>query len=144
MEDILVNGSIGDIRGALTARRISIRELTEWYLARIARVGSASGLNAVRAVASDAVDIARQRDEELAAGRSRGNLHGIPVLIKENIHAGSGLTTTAGSRALAGFRSAREATLIRRLRAAGAIVLGKTNLTEFADYVSDVMPSRFR
>lgn len=143
MEDILVNGSIGDIRGALTARRISIRELTEWYLARIARVGSANGLNAVRAVASDAVDIARQRDEELAAGRIRGNLHGIPVLIKDNIHAGSGLTTTAGSRALAGFRSQRQATLVRRLRAAGAIVLGKTNLTEFADYVSDVMPSGF-
>ncbi len=143
MEDILVNGSIGDIRGALTARKISIRELTEWYLARISRIGSGGGSNAVRAVAGDAVDIARQRDEELAAGLSRGNLHGIPVLIKDNIHAGSALTTTAGSRALAGFRSERQATLVRRLRAAGAIILGKTNLTEFADYVSDVMPSGF-
>lgn len=143
MEDILVNGSIGDIRGALTASKISIREMTEWYLARIARIGSAGGLNAVRAVASDAVDIARERDEELAAGQSRGNLHGIPVLIKDNIHAGSGLATTAGCRALAGFHSKRQATLVQRLRAAGAIILGKTNLTEFADYVSDVMPSGF-
>jgi amidase len=143
MEDILVNGSIGDISGALAARKISVREMTEWYLARIARLGSSGGLNAVRAIATDAIDIARERDEELAAGRSRGNLHGIPVLIKDNIHAGSGLTTTAGARALAGFRSERQATLVRRLRAAGAIVLGKTNLTEFADYVSDVMPSGF-
>ena len=143
MEDILVKGSIRDISGALTARKISIREMTDWYLARIARLGSTRGLNAVRAIADDAVDIARQRDEEFAAGRIRGSLHGIPVLVKDNIHAGSGLTTTAGSRALANFRSAREATLVRRLRAAGAIVLGKANLTEFADYVSDVMPSGF-
>jgi amidase len=143
MEDILVKGSIRDISGALTARKISVREMTDWYLARIARLGSTRGLNAVRAIADDAVDIARLRDEEFAAGRSCGSLHGIPVLIKDNIHAGSGLTTTAGSRALANFRSAREATLVRRLRAAGAIILGKTNLTEFADYVSDVMPSGF-
>jgi amidase len=143
MEDILVNGSIGDIGGALAARRISIREITEWYIARIARLGSSGGLNAVRAVAGDAVDVARQRDEELAAGRSRGRLHGIPVLIKDNIHAGSGLATTAGAQALAGWTSRRQATLVRRLRDAGAVILGKTNLTEFADYVSDVMPSGF-
>jgi amidase len=143
MEDIFVNGSIGDIRGALAARKTTVREMTEWYLARIERLGLSGGLNAVRAVACDAVDIARERDEELVAGRSRGNLHGIPVLIKDNIHAGSGLATTAGARALAGFKSERQATLVRRLRAAGAIILGKTNLTEFADYVSDVMPSGF-
>jgi amidase len=143
MEDVLVNGSIGDISGALMARKISVHEMTEWYLARVDRLGASGGLNAVRAIANDAIDIARERDEELAAGRSRGKLHGIPVLIKDNIHAGSGLTTTAGARALAGFRTARQATLVRKLRTAGAIVLGKTNLTEFADYVSEVMPSGF-
>ena len=143
MENVLLNGSIGELRAALAERRISVRELTDWHIARIERLGSAKGLNAVRVVADDARDVARQRDDELAGGKTRGSLHGIPVLIKDNVMAGRGMATTAGARALAGFHSAREATLVRRLRAAGAIILGKTNMTEFADYVSEVMPSGF-
>ena len=73
---------------------------------------------------------------------ARSPLHGIPVLVKDNILA-SGMNATAGAAALKGFRPRRDATLVARLRAAGAIVIGKTNLTEFADYVSDVMPSGF-
>jgi len=134
MEDILVNGSIGDIRGALTARKISIREMTEWYLSRIARIGSAGGLNAVRAVASDAVDIACERDQELAAGRSRGNLHGIPVLIKDNVSV-TGLPATAGSPALA-LAGDDESFCLGGLRAAGAVIIGKTNLSEWANFRS--------
>jgi amidase len=141
MENVLLTGSIGDIRNALTAHEISVREMTDWYVARIEGLGSP--LNAVRALSEDFREVARQRDDELAQGRIRGRLHGIPVLVKDNVAAGSGMTTTAGARALAGHRSRKEATLVRRLRDAGAIILGKTNMTEFADYVSDVMPSGF-
>jgi amidase len=82
-------------------------------------------------------------DRELAAGRDRGLLHGIPVLIKDNILTGDGMAATAGAAALSGFLPEYDAPIVRGLRDAGAIVLGKTNLTEFADYVSDVMPSAF-
>jgi amidase len=144
MEDILASGSIAAIGEALDKRRVSAREVAGWYLARIAALNQAGpALNAVREVAPDALDVARRLDEELAAGRRRGPLHGIPVLVKDNVLTGDGMAATAGAAALQGFVPRREATLIARLRAAGAIVLGKTNLTEFADYVSDVMPSGF-
>jgi amidase len=70
-------------------------------------------------------------------------LHGIPVLLKDNILTGDGMKAAAGSAALRDFQPAGDATLVKRLRSAGAIVLGKTNLTEFADFVSDVMPSGY-
>jgi amidase len=78
------------------------------------------------------VDRARQRDEEAAAGRSRGPLHGKPVLVKDNIDTAD-LPTTAGSLALAGQPPSRDATLVRRLREAGMVVVGKTNLSEWAN-----------
>ncbi len=70
-------------------------------------------------------------------------MHGIPVLLKDNILTGDGMPASAGAAALADFVPKHAATLVKRLRQAGAIVLGKTNMTEFADYVSDVMPSGF-
>ena len=82
-------------------------------------------------------------DNEVASGRIRGPLHGVPIILKDNIMTGDGMTAAAGAAALAGFKPAGDATLARRLRAAGALILGKANLTEFADYVSDVMPSGF-
>jgi len=100
-------------------------------------------LNAVRVVSPRALDDARRLDGDFAAGRNHGPLHGMAVLLKDNILTADGLTATAGAAALAGFVPRQEATLVRRLRAAGAIILGKANLTEFADFVSDVMPSEF-
>ncbi len=102
-----------------------------------------SGLNAVREVSLRALDDARQLDDEASNGRVRGPLHGIPILIKDNILTGDGMCATAGAAALQEFAPKRDATVVRRLREAGALILGKTNLTEFADYVSDVMPSGF-
>ena len=87
--------------------------------------------------------IARRLDDELAARKSRGPLHGIPVLLKDNILTSDGLAATGGAAARLNFRPRQEATLARRLREAGAIIMGKTNLTELADYVSDNMPSGF-
>jgi amidase len=85
---------------------------------------------------------AKLADDALANGSDLGPLHGIPVLLKDNIFA-RGMRASAGAKALAAFEPARDASLVSRLRAAGCIVLGKTNMTEFADYVSDVMPSEF-
>ena len=143
MEDILACGSIAAIGQALSDRRLSAHEVTGWYLARIEALNHAGPqLNAVRELASGALDAAKRADGELAAGHRRGPLHGIPVLLKDNVLAAD-MTATAGAAALKGFKPRRDATLVARLRAAGAIVIGKTNLTEFADYVSDVMPSGF-
>ena len=143
MEDILAGGSLAAIGQALNERRLSVREAVGWYLKRIEALNHAGPrLNAVREIAPDALDAARCADDELAAGRRRGPLHGIPVLIKDNILV-AGMNAAAGAAALKGFRPRRDATLVTRLRAAGAIIVGKTNLTEFADYVSDVMPSGF-
>lgn len=141
MDEILLNGSVAAIRQAIAAKQLSVREVVGFYLARIERLNPA--LNAVRTVAPDALDLAKRIDDEMAAGRDRGVLHGIPVLLKDNISTGDGMPMSAGAAALKDFRPARDATLVKRLRDAGAIVLGKTNLTEFADYVSDVMPSGF-
>ncbi len=144
MEELLLNGSLGAIHRAIVAKKISVSEITKLYVARIEALDrSGPGLNAIRVIAPDALDVARQLDTEIASGQIRGPLHGIPVVLKDNILTGDGMTATAGAAALIGFKPASDATLVRRLRAAGALILGKTNLTEFADYVSDVMPSGF-
>jgi amidase len=144
LEDVLLEGSVAAIRRAVGTKKVSIREIAAWYLARIEAFNrSGPALNAVRIVLPDVLEVARRLDDELAAGRDRGPLHGIPVLLKDNILTGDGMTATAGAAALLNFVPRRDATLVRRLREAGAVILGKTNLTEFADYVSDVMPSGF-
>ena len=139
-DTLLEKGSIAEIGAAYRANTLTIAEAVSWYLARIARLNPE--LNAVREVSPRALDDAKLADAELAAGRDRGPLHGIPVLLKDNIFV-EGMACAAGAKALAGFKPKQDATLVRRLREAGAIVLGKTNLTEFADFVSDVMPSEF-
>jgi amidase len=144
MEDVLLKGSIAEIGGLIASRKISIEDLVTWHLSRIESFDrSGPTLNAVRTITADALTVAKARDAELAAGRSRGPLHGMPVLLKDNILTGCGMTAAAGAAALAGFVPKRDATLVARLRAAGAVILGKANLTEFADYVSDIMPSGF-
>lgn len=144
VENLLVHGSVAAIGTALRERKMSAAEMLAWHLARMAAFDRAGpALNAVRTVNPQALDEARGADDELAKGRDRGPLHGIPVLLKDNILTADGMPASAGAAALKNFRPRREATLVQRLRAAGAIVLGKTNLTEFADFVSDVMPSEF-
>jgi len=144
MEELLLDGSLSSIQRAISAKKFSVSEMTKWYLARIEALNrSGPRLNAIRTIAPDALEVARQLDDEIASSHIRGPLHGIPILLKDNILTGDGMTAAAGAAALAGFRPASDATLVRRLRQAGALILGKTNLTEFADYVSDVMPSGF-
>lgn len=144
VDHALQQGSIADLRATLLKRAVSATEMVEWYLRRIGTVSERGpALNAVRIVSPDARDIAARADAAAAAGRVRGPLHGIPVLVKDNFLSGDGMTATAGAAAFASFRPRRDASIVRRLRQAGAIILGKTNMTELADYVSDVMPSEF-
>lgn len=108
--------------------------ITAAYLARIAAIDdSGPKLNAVIATFPDALDQARSMDAEYRAGRYRGPMHGIPILVKDNVEVAGPLPTTAGSLALAGNITNRDAPFIARLRAAGAVILGKTNLSEWAN-----------
>src|SRR5260221_1983991 len=113
--------------GALTSRALTLA-----YLQRINRLNPL--LNAVIETNPNAVDIATQLDNERRSGQIRGPLHGIPLLLKDNIATGDQLQTTAGSLALLGSRVPADAPLPSRLRAAGAIILGKANLSEWANF----------
>ncbi len=118
--------------GALTARA-----LTEAYLLRIEALdGQGPTLRSVLETNPDALAIAEALDAERKAKGARGPLHGIPVLLKDNIGTGDRMTTTAGSLALAGSFSAQDSFLARRLRQAGAVLLGKANLSEWANFRS--------
>jgi amidase len=132
--DRLDNASMDDIARALERRAISSRELVEVHVARISEHDA--GLGAVIELNPDAVAIADQRDAERAAGGLRGPLHGIPVMVKDNLDTGDRMRTSAGSLALAGHRAAADSHVVHRLRAAGAVILGKTNLSEWANFRS--------
>jgi len=111
--------------------------LTESYLKRIDLIDKRGPrLNAVIEVNPDARALASQLDRERKAGHTRGPLHGIPILIKDNIETGDRMRTTAGSLALGGWSAPEDARLVARLRAAGAVILGKTNLSEWANFRS--------
>ncbi len=119
--------------GSLTSRRI-----TQWYVDRIAEIDDAGPtLNSVIAVNPDALTNADALDAERRAGQVRSPLHGIPILLKDNIDTGDRQLTTAGSLALNGDPARRDAEITRRLREAGAVILGKTNLSEWANYRSN-------
>ena len=107
-------------------------ELCRHYLERIERYDGRLG--SVIEINPDAQSIARELDRERRAGRLRGPLHGVPVLLKDNIDTGDRMQTTAGSLALEGSPAQRDASLVRRLRRAGAVILGKTNLSEWANF----------
>lgn len=111
--------------------------LTAWYLARIGSLDRrGAGLRAVLQINPDAPAIAKALDEERARSGSRGPLHGIPILLKDNIATFDRTETTAGSLALVGHRPQRDSAVASRLRAAGAVLLGKANMTEWAKFRS--------
>jgi amidase len=128
----LLEATVLELQRAMGRGRFSSVELTDWYLARIADLNPELG--AVIETNPDALWIARKRDGERSHGRVRGPLHGIPVLIKDNIATADSMETTAGSLALVGSQVPRDAVIIDRLRKAGAIILGKANLSEWANF----------
>lgn len=136
--DAVFDPSIAALQAAMAAGRLNAVDLVHAYLSRIAAYDAhGPQLNAVLALNPHAGDEARALDAERRAGRVRGPLHGIPILFKDNIDA-VGMPATAGSRALAERRPAHDADVVRRLREAGAIVLGKTTLHELACGITNV------
>jgi len=128
--------SVATLQAAMAEGQVSSRELVVAYRARLALLDDdGPHLNAVIELNPDALDDAERRDAERAAGQVRGPLHGIPVLLKDNVDA-AGMVTSAGSLALADHRPRQDAHLVARLREAGAVILGKTNLSEWANFRS--------
>jgi amidase len=128
--------SVATLEADLASGRVTAAALTSAYLARIAAIDtSGPKLQSIIALDPHALDEAKASDQRRAAGRKLGALEGIPVLVKDNIET-AGVATTAGSSALLGNVSQHDAPLVARLRAAGAIVLGKTNLSEWANFRS--------
>ncbi|WP_310104835.1 amidase [Sphingomonas sp. BE138] len=126
--------SIDTLQAQMTARKASSVDLTRAYLARIAAIDrKGPALHSVLALNPDALAQAKALDAERKAGRVRGPLHGVPVLIKDNIETADRMATTAGSLALAANVTGRDAPLVAALRAGGAVILGKTNLSEWAN-----------
>jgi amidase len=129
--------TIGELQARMEAGQESARSLTQKYLARIAALDhEGPALRAVLEANPDAIPIAESLDAERKAGRRRGPLHGIPVLLKDNIGTADRMTTTAGSLALEGSIPSQDSFVAKRLREAGAILLGKTNLSEWANFRS--------
>ena len=138
----LAEATIDHLAAGLAAGRLTAADLAEAYAARIEALDRAGPcLRSVIEVNPDAVEIARALDRERAAGRVRGPLHGIPVLVKDNVDTGDRMQTTAGSLALVGRPAERDAPLVARLRDAGAVLLGKANLSEWANFRSSASSS---
>ncbi len=129
---------LSDLAGAIAQDKLSSEAVTSAYLEQIALFDdSGAQLNAVIATFPDALEQARMLDAERAAGKLRGPLHGVPILLKDNIEAKGALPTTAGSLALKDNVTNRDAPIVAKLRAAGAVILGKTNLSEWANIRSN-------
>jgi amidase len=139
---ISIAGALDDLtittaQAEIAAGRLTSRALTEHYLMRI-RTLDADGprVNSVIEVNPDALSLADAADAERASGRAFGPLHGMPILLKDNIDTADRMSTSAGSLALAENRARKDAAVTQRLRAAGAVILGKTNLSEWANFRS--------
>ena len=129
---IWLEKSIPQLQSLMKTGRLSSRELTKGYLRRIERLNPL--VAAVIETNPHAIDVATRRDEERRAGFIRGPLHGIPVLLKDNIAFIGAMETTAGSLALEGSKVPADATVAGRLRQEGAVILGKANLSEWANF----------
>lgn len=129
--------TVAQLQEGMRSGKFTALSLTEKYLQRIKEIDkSGPAINAVIEINPDAQAIARALDRERKEKGSRGPLHGIPVLIKDNIDTADRMMTTAGSLALLGSTPAQDATVAKKLRAAGAVILGKSNLSEWANFRS--------
>jgi amidase len=129
--------SLADIAAAFTDERMTSQQLTQRYLARIEKLDRRGpSLGSVIEINPRALEIASALDAERKTRGARGPLHGVPVLIKDNVETSDHMMSTAGSLALSGWYAPKDAPLVERLRAAGAVILGKTNLSEWANFRS--------
>jgi amidase len=133
----LNEATIDQLQKKMVSGELTARSITEKYLARISAIDkSGPHLNSVIELNPDALTIADDLDRERKEGKVRGPLHGIPVLIKDNINTGDKMMTTAGALALEGNKASKDAFIIGLLRESGAVLLGKTNLSEWANFRS--------
>jgi amidase len=134
--------TIADLRAALRSGRATAVSLTQAFLDRITAIDkNGPSLNAVIELNPDALSIARDLDDKCRAGVPPGPLHGLPILIKDNLDTHDRMTTTAGSLALAGFIAPRDSFVVRQLRGAGAVIIGKSNLSEWANFRGEASTS---
>jgi len=130
--------TIAELAAGLDEGRFTAAGLVDAYLARIdALDGQGPELRSVIETNPDAAAVADARDEERRGGRTRGPLHGIPILVKDNVDTADRMRTTAGSLALLDSSPKADAPLVARLREAGAVILGKANLSEWANFRSE-------
>ena len=127
-----LEATIPQLQAMMNGGHLTSRDLTAGYLGRMASLNPLLG--AVIETNSNAIAIAVQRDRERRNGQVRGPLHGIPILVKDNIATADNMQTTAGSLALVNSKVPADAPIVRQLRAAGAVILGKTNLSEWANF----------
>ena len=132
---ILPEWTITDLQQRMESGELTARRLVELYTERISEIDkNGPYLNSVIELNPDALEIADSLDAERRAGKLRGPLHGIPILIKDNIDTADRMQTTAGSLALEGHIADKDAFIVRQLRKTGAVILGKTNLSEWANF----------
>jgi amidase len=133
----LNEATVADLQAKMNAGTLTSEQLTRYYLRRILDLDqNGPGVNAVIELNPDATRIAQQMDDLRRHGKILGPLHGIPVLIKDNIDTGDRMQTSAGSFALVGRPALKDSTVAAKLRAGGAVILGKTNLSEWANFRS--------
>lgn len=134
--------SISDLQEHLASGALSSEQITAQYLDRIEGLSKhGPTFNAVRETNPDALKIAAELDREKQTGRTRSALHGVPILLKDNTGTNDAMKTTAGAKALETLRTPFDATIVTKLRTAGAVVLGKCSCPDFCDYMSSTMPS---
>ncbi len=142
--EVWSEATVGGVGTAMAEGRLTAVDLVLFHLARIAELdGGQGGLSSILEVNPDAIHIAEALDRERALGRVRGPLHGIPVVVKDNIDSADRMHTSAGSLALAEAYASADAPLVRGLRRAGAVLLAKANMTEWANFMSDHMPAGY-
>ncbi|NOV02181.1 amidase family protein [Paenibacillus planticolens] len=137
----ILEADIASMQNALEAELFTSEDLVKVYLERIHKYDGK--INSILEVNPDALFIARALDKERKETGSRGMLHGIPILLKDNIDTHDNMHTSAGSVALAESFAARDSHVASQLRAAGAILLGKTNMTEWSNFMSSQMPAGY-
>src|ERR1041385_1755960 len=129
--------TVAQLQAEMASGKLTSEQLTREYLARIAALDqSGPGVNSVIELNPDAIAMAKQADKLRKQGTVLGPLHGIPVLLKDNIDTGDKMQTSAGSFALVGKPAKQDSTVAANLRAGGAVILGKTNLSEWANFRS--------
>jgi len=129
--------TVAQLQAEMASGKLTSEDLTKEYIARITALDqSKEGVNSIIELNSDALDMARNADKLRKQGHLLGPLHGIPVLLKDNIDTGDKMQTSAGSFALAGKSAKQDSTVAAKLRAGGAVILGKTNLSEWANFRS--------